>query len=265
MIDSDNWDVWTTSGDLTGVPSASDSVPSELRAPGAASGNDARPSNCRNRMRDEGKAYPKSGCQSCGNGGLMGCPHERGEASRIVAANDNYPRLVALTGAAGSGKSTATKFLVERHGYTMVKFAGPLKDMLRAIGLGEEHIEGSMKERPDAMLCGKTPRHAMQTLGTEWGRNCIGEDFWAGIWEIRVQRVFNSGGRVVVDDCRFPNEAASVRTKGGMIIKLDGRGGIAGQHASEAGCGQHDAIVTNDGGMVELYAGVEEEVRRWAA
>lgn len=216
MIDSDNWTPWTTSGDLTHVPSASDSVPF-----------------------------------------LVPQPRQ--------PANDNYPRLVALTGAAGSGKSTATKFLVERHGYTLVKFAGPLKDMLRAIGASEEEIEGGRKETPAIWLCGKTPRHAMQTLGTEWGRNCIGEDFWAGIWAIRVQRVFNAGGRVVVDDCRFPNEAASVRTKGGMIIKLEGRGGIAGQHASEAGCGQHDAIVTNDGGLVELYAGVEEEVRRRAA
>lgn len=38
---------------------------------------DVRPSNCRNRLKDEGKSHPKSGCQSCQNGGLMGCPHER--------------------------------------------------------------------------------------------------------------------------------------------------------------------------------------------
>jgi hypothetical protein len=38
---------------------------------------EARPDNCRNRLRDEGKAYPKSGCYSCGDGGLRGCPFER--------------------------------------------------------------------------------------------------------------------------------------------------------------------------------------------
>lgn len=37
---------------------------------------DHKPANCRNRLRDEGQPYPKSGCASCGNGGLMGCPHE---------------------------------------------------------------------------------------------------------------------------------------------------------------------------------------------
>ncbi|QWY83235.1 deoxynucleotide monophosphate kinase protein [Rhizobium phage RHph_X2_25] len=178
------------------------------------------------------------------------------------AANDNYPRLVALTGAAGSGKSTATRYLVEHNGYTLVKFAGPLKDMLRAIGFDDDEIEGEFKEMPMEMLCGKTPRHAMQTLGTEWGRKCMGEDFWVRIWRLRAAMV---GGRVVVDDCRFPNEAQAIRELGGMIVKLEGRGGIAGSHASEAGCGQHDVVVTNDGCVTELYAAVEQEVRRWAA
>lgn len=216
MIDSDNWTPWTTSGDLTGVPTASDSVP-------------------------------------------FLAPQSR------QPANDNYPRLVALTGAAGSGKSTATKFLVERHGYALVKFAGPLKDMCRAVGMVEEQIEGSLKEEPSSLLQGKTPRQFMQHLGTEFGRDLIGPEFWVGIWSSRAKNILGPGGRVVVDDCRFPNEAEAIRRLGGMIIKLEGRGGIAGQHASEAGCGQHDAVVVNDGGLVELYAGVEEEVRRWSA
>lgn len=244
MIDSDNWSPWLESGDLTHVPTYT--TPSELRALGAAIGKH----------------------QDWLNGGV----DERNEgiekalrSSVPEAANDNYPRLVALTGAAGSGKSTATKFLVERHGYTLVKFAGPLKDMLRAIGFSEMHIEGDLKEKPDAMLGGKTPRYAMQTLGTEWGRNCIGEDFWVNVWRYRVLALVDFGNRVVVDDCRFPNEAEAIRQLGGMIIKLEGRGGIAGQHASEAGCGQHDAVVTNDGGVVDLYASVEQEVQKWAA
>lgn len=37
---------------------------------------DTRPPICRNRLRDENKPYPKSGCGACGNGGLMGCPFE---------------------------------------------------------------------------------------------------------------------------------------------------------------------------------------------
>lgn len=39
--------------------------------------DEKRPVNCRNRLRDEGKPYPKSGCNSCSFGGMTGCPHER--------------------------------------------------------------------------------------------------------------------------------------------------------------------------------------------
>lgn len=177
------------------------------------------------------------------------------------AANDNYPRLIALTGAAGSGKSTAASYLVEHHGYVRVRFAQPLKDMMAALGLDERHIEGDLKQTPMEELSGQTPRYAMQTLGTEWGRNCMGDDFWVNLWRQDALR----HERVVVDDCRFPNEAEAIHALGGKIIKITGRGGIAGAHASEAGCGVSDGQVTNDGCVVDLYAGVEQEVRRWVA
>ena len=170
-----------------------------------------------------------------------------GKASTAI-----LPPVIALTGLAGSGKSTASKYLVEKHGYQLVKFAGPLKDMLRAIGLGEGHIEGSGKETDLAMLSGHTPRHAMQTLGTEWGRKCMGGDFWTNLWRSRVDGVLAFGGRVVVDDCRFPNEASEVRSLGGVVWCLVGRGGIAGGHESEAGCGEADAEIRNTGDIADL-------------
>jgi ATPase subunit of ABC transporter with duplicated ATPase domains len=83
-----------------------------------------------------------------------------------LPANDNHqPRVIALSGPAGSGKSTAAAVLQEK-GYTLVKFAGPLKAMCRAVGLSDEHIEGNGKERPLGWLQGKSPRQFMQLLGT---------------------------------------------------------------------------------------------------
>ncbi len=173
------------------------------------------------------------------------------------------PPVIALTGLAGSGKSTASKYLIEKHGYQLVKFAGPLKDMLRAIGLGEGHIEGAHKETDLAMLSGRTPRYAMQTLGTEWGRKCMGEDFWTNLWRSRVDGVLAFGGRVVVDDCRFPNEADEVRKLGGVVWRLVGRGGIAGSHESEAGCGEEDFVIANDNETDTLFSNVGEALRRY--
>lgn len=42
--------------------------------------DDDRPALCRNRLKDEGKPHPRSGCNVCRNGGMMGCPHERAGA-----------------------------------------------------------------------------------------------------------------------------------------------------------------------------------------
>lgn len=163
------------------------------------------------------------------------------------------PPVIALTGLAGSGKSTSSKYLVEKHGYQLVKFAGPLKDMLRSIGLSEAQIEGELKETPCEWLQGKTPRHAMQTLGCEWGRDCIGAGLWTELWVRRVNLIIAEGGRVVVDDCRFPNEAAEVRSLGGVVWRLVGRGGIAGGHESEAGCGRPDMDIHNTGVISDLH------------
>lgn len=166
------------------------------------------------------------------------------------------PKVLALCGKAGSGKSTAASILVEEYGYTLVKFAAPLKDMLRAIGMTNEQIEGGLKEIPSPLLLGQTPRYAMQTLGTEWGRNIIGEDFWCSVWRNRARKILDAGGKVLTDDCRFENELRSVRQMSGTAINIE-RPGLAsiGTHASETSL-DVSAIhtVTNDGTPLQLVA-----------
>lgn len=143
-------------------------------------------------------------------------------------------RLIALTGYAGSGKSTVAKHLVEAHGFTLVKFAGPLKSMMRCLGLGDREIEGDLKEKPHPVLCGETPRHAMQTIGTQWGRQLIGPDLWVNVAVESTLAVLSRGGSVVIDDCRFENEAGAIRHHGGEIIQIRRPGvGPVNAHPSE--------------------------------
>jgi len=240
-----NIPLFTTEGDLTAVPHANDNIPAEL-VPLAQAIGKVDPS------------LPASW------GGMDGHDASLTTTPHGLPANDNLPPVIAFTGQAGSGKSTATRYLVERHGYTLVKFAGPLKDMMRALGLEEGQIEGDRKEVPTSLLAGKTPRHAMQTLGTEWGRNCIGEDFWVGVWRQRANVIIANGGRVVTDDCRFPNEAQAIRRLGGDIYRIVGRGGIAGGHVSERGCGDEDLVIDNVGSLEELHDKVEKALVRYA-
>jgi hypothetical protein len=135
-------------------------------------------------------------------------------------------KLVGFCGLMGSGKTFAADYLVEKYGYTKVKFAKPLKDMLRAMGLTEAHIEGDLKELPCDLLDGRTPRWAMQTLGTEWGRELISENLWGNLWEQEVRSLLSKGKRVVVDDCRFDNEAQRIQKMSGFLIRMVGSTGI---------------------------------------
>jgi hypothetical protein len=60
--------------------------------------------------------------------------------------------LIAFTGLAGSGKSTAADHLVQAHQFTRLRFAGPIKAMCRALGLTDEQVDGGQKEVPCQLL-----------------------------------------------------------------------------------------------------------------
>lgn len=162
--------------------------------------------------------------------------------------------LVALTGPAGCGKSTVADLMVAE-GWQRVKFASTLKNMCRAMGMTEQMIEGGQKEEPQAMLGGNTPRYIMQTLGTEWGRKIVHPDLWVRITKAEIQRNLDDGRNVVVDDCRFANEADCIHSLGGVVVGVSGRGGLVGRHESEAGLAP-DYVIDNNGDLANLRRNV---------
>lgn len=124
---------------------------------------------------------------------------------------------MAITGFIGSGKDTAAEYLTQNYGFKAVKFADPIKDMMRSIGLTTEELEDrKLKEEPHPLLRGRTPRYAMQKLGTEWGRNLIADEFWTSLWATRCA----SKNLVVTADMRFFNEAAAVERNNGILIRI---------------------------------------------
>lgn len=155
--------------------------------------------------------------------------------------------IIGLCGPAKSGKSLAAQYLENNHGFARVRFAGPLKAMLAALGLTHDEIEGELKEKPSALLGGKTPRHAMITLGTEWGRDLIDPNLWINAWRRNVDRL-PTGTPVVVEDCRFANEAIAIRIRDGGLVRLSRNGaGIGVSHPSEAENFVPDMRLENNG------------------
>lgn len=181
--------------------------------------------------------------------------------------------IVAFSGPKGAGKSTAMRAVgpmslaefdagtVGKAGFVHVYFASVLKSMLAVID--PALLDHETKEVPSDILCGKTPRWAMQSLGTEWGRNCIGENLWVNAWARTADRVLNAGRFVVVDDLRFPNEYEAVKEREGIVIEVK-RPGFqrSTEHASEAWAPPADHIVMNDGTPADLERAVREIVRQ---
>lgn len=174
--------------------------------------------------------------------------------------------IIGVMGPIGAGKSTVADCLVQAHGFTRVKFAGALKAMMRALGLTDREIEGDRKEVTCPLLCGRTPRHAMQTLGTEWGRELIGADLWVRAALEEIGRLRRTGcPAVVVDDCRFQNEAAALRDLGGAIWHVVRRDEVpeSAGHASEREWSTvvPDLVLLNRGIREQLQAVVSLSVR----
>lgn len=138
----------------------------------------------------------------------------------------NDVTLIALTGRAGAGKDTAAAYMVDRYGFAQASIAGALKEMCAAwaeyVGIDYAHFtERHLKEQPLPGF-GFSPRRMMQTLGTEWGRQL---DPWLWIAGLQRHLGLHEGGtavhdRIVLTDCRFPNEADWVRGQGGRLVRV---------------------------------------------
>lgn len=168
--------------------------------------------------------------------------------------------LIALTGAATSGKSLVSRRLSETHGFKTCRFAEPIKRMLGVgLGLTAEQLDGSEKQSPIPEFGGLTTRHLMQTLGYEWGRRMVHSDIWITAWKRDLAR---QGNLVVVDDLRFPNEAMAIRELGGIIWRVNRPGVPVLDHASERASREIavDQVVQNISTINALMQAVDAQV-----
>jgi hypothetical protein len=172
------------------------------------------------------------------------------------------PKLVGLIGAAGAGKSTVANILEYNYEFSKIRFANGIKSMLRALlyeagvdhGRIHEMIDGSLKETACDELAGKSPRYCLQTLGTEWGRDFLSQNFWVDLTMHTVDNVLAISKSVVIDDVRFPNEVQAVKDSGGRIFRVmrDQDAIPEAGHKSEGQILEFDACILNTGSVSDL-------------
>jgi hypothetical protein len=114
-------------------------------------------------------------------------------------------------------------------------------------------IHGDQKDQIDPRYK-RTPRHMMQTLGTEWGREQVNPHIWVIAMEQQMLK-----NPMLVSDVRFANEADLIR-KHGQLVHITGRDGIIdSDHVSETRVEYKpgDAILDNSGTLLAFKAEIE--------
>lgn len=187
-------------------------------------------------------------------------------------------RIIGLSGFARTGKDEVAKILVRDHGFTQLAFADKLRDFLYAenpiVVISEpHHCSESLREGwvpwPGTIIylqdiidrvgwdgyketkVGPEIRRLLQRLGTEAGRQVLGENVW-------VDATLNNlpDGDYVVSDARFFNEFDAIRERGGHIIRINRPGvGPLNEHASEmeaVGYRHFAKQINNDGTLRDL-------------
>lgn len=170
--------------------------------------------------------------------------------------------LVGLSGYARAGKDTGALALA-KDGYQRIAFADIMRDFLYRLDpvVGKKREPGSLGPRlvrlqeviddltwdgyKQSEHYGMEIRQLMQRLGTECGRELLGENIWVDSALKDVQPDQN----YVVTDCRFLNEADAIRNRGGKVIRITRPGiGPANSHASETSLDHYDfdAVVLNN-------------------
>ncbi len=202
--------------------------------------------------------------------------------------------IIGVLGPAGSGKDTVADFLAKKYGFTKIALADPLKRICKEVySFTDEQLWGpsEFRNQPDLRYpTGRghlSPRVALQTLGTEWGREMY-NNTWID-YGIRVaEGVLLSGDRysqkrglytpgfferlfsrkptgVVFSDIRFKNEVDAIRKRNfGFMVRVKRQGlaavGVAG-HASEEEQKMlkdtdFDYVIDNNSTLDDLYKSV---------
>jgi dephospho-CoA kinase len=173
--------------------------------------------------------------------------------------------IIGLCGNGQSGKDTLAVGLVKYYGFERHAFADPIRNMLYALNPlvltdAAAFNEGMLypirlKKLVDqygweVAKQSNEVRILLQRLGSEAGRDQLGENVW-------VDALFNKAQAplIVITDVRFPNEAEAIKQRGGIIVRVEreGYGPINGHHSEVAFKGQN-ILIHNSGTPKDLLA-----------
>jgi hypothetical protein len=179
---------------------------------------------------------------------------------------------LAFTGKKQSGKTTAAQSLQKWGSWRIMSFADPIKDL--AVQMTNMAIRETWRYHELANRDGRNYafsradldrnkdvfRPFLQWLGTEFGRDFLGNpEIWNWHMEDRIDLALGEGHHIVIDDCRYLNEAEWLRREGFSIVRIS-RPGLEDDdmHASEKELEliEVDDFIVNDWSVDDLARSV---------
>lgn len=164
--------------------------------------------------------------------------------------------IIGITGKKGSGKDSFAKeleyaFISEAIFPARLAFADPIKEGLMAMFGVDCYTEDKEAIAPGMDV---SIRYLMQTLGTEWGRQMIGDNVWINRTMQRIDFIRgHDEGAFIVTDVRFDNEAMAIYDQGGVVVEIVRPEVNGDRHSSEAGIKfVADYTIINDGSLDDL-------------
>lgn len=184
------------------------------------------------------------------------------------------PKVIGVSGFAGSGKDSFANIFVEKYGYTKISMADSIKDMLSVVfGWDREMLQGDTpesrlwRETPDEFWSSVleypfTPRKAMTTIGTNLFRVHFHKDIWV---QSVKKKILDVGTNVIIPDLRFGNEIEMMRDIGACLFEIE-----SGERPEWYERALKENLLIQDGILPEtnesmefLYPEVHESEYRW--
>lgn len=161
------------------------------------------------------------------------------------------------------GKDTVANRLVDKHGFIRISWADSLKEACRHIfGFSDAQLYGDLKEVVDPYW-GKSPRQILQEVGTDALRNHFDDQIWIKSAWLKIEKALQADvAGVVIPDVRFPNEAEFIKSKGGVLWRIDRdiEEDVNSLHSSETSMNDYqgwDRVINNNGSIRDLYDRVD--------
>ena len=177
--------------------------------------------------------------------------------------------IVAVCGLKRSGKDVVARHISETYGYTHVKIAQPLKDVVKlAFGLSDHELESDAKDVVHPVW-GVPPRTLLDYIGTHVFQHDIGRVvpvlndrcFWINRVLSSTQQHRPFSNDVVISDLRFVHELNALRAfceKNRVrlnVIRVLRNGTSTGGFVSEQETNTLDVnhTIENNGSLNDLY------------